>query len=463
MGEIKQEARNPDRNQKSVSLEADQESGIRYLSQEEKGRTRVLYETCFPEDSPAFVDYYYTNRILDNRILVLEQEGQTGQIRPGKKEPERSSPQVMIHLNPYRCSICGQEAEVSYLVAVATDQAARRQGKMSRVLEMALRDLAGEGKPFAFLIPANPRVYRSSGFAFIPTEQYGQFGMQQAPIFAHREEIREQAPVFARREEIREQAPVIAQQEEIREQEPALKAAELKREPALKAAELEQEPGFGLGKSDAEKAPAKGERMFFLKKATMADIPRIAAFSKEFLEREYDVSLRKTQADYKRMFAELESENGAALLLLEASGKERDAKKGKRPELYGFLSYGKEDGVLELKDLLVSGTDRETVLRLLKQYFPHEKIKIPEMKFMVRILDLQKLVPLLKSEREISRRIRVEDNIIPENQGCFWIRVGREGGGILPIPEEEAEETVNIGELAEQLFGGLKTCIREWV
>ena len=55
------------------------------------------------------------------------------------------------------------------------------------------------------------------------------------------------------------------------------------------------------------------------------------------------------------------------------------------------------------------------------------------------------------------------DPVIETNQGSFWIRVNRERGSIVPIPQEDAEETVEIGELAARLFAGLRVWIREWV
>ena len=36
---------------------------IRYLEQEEKGRTRELWEEAFPEDSVSFADYYYKEKM----------------------------------------------------------------------------------------------------------------------------------------------------------------------------------------------------------------------------------------------------------------------------------------------------------------------------------------------------------------------------------------------------------------
>ena len=65
---------------------------IRYLLDNEKGKSEALYRAAFPEDKDAFVEYYYSYVTRDNKILVLEQEG------------EISS---MLHLNPYQLSVNG--------------------------------------------------------------------------------------------------------------------------------------------------------------------------------------------------------------------------------------------------------------------------------------------------------------------------------------------------------------------
>lgn len=214
---------------------------IRYLGQEEKQRTRGLYEACFPEDDASFIDYYYQYKTRENRILVMEEEQRGGKL------------QAMIHLNPYRFQICQKTVDVSYVVAVASDVSVRRQGKMAMVLHRALRDLAKEGQPFAFLIPANPKVYESSGFVFVSGEDYHwlKFGAQ-------------------------------------------------KEAGILQAAELD--PGmFSTGHC--------------LTPALPEDIPGMAAFAGEYMRRGYDVFPVKDAAYYRRMMEELRSQAGGFLLL----------------------------------------------------------------------------------------------------------------------------------------------------
>ena len=126
---------------------------IRYLKQQEKQNTRAMYGAVFPEDSKEFVDYYYQWKTKDNEILVME---------------DNAGYEVMIHLNPYTVCMNGRRAEVPYIVAVATRQDCRRQGKMQQVMKHVLQDLQKSHCPFAFLLPADSAYYRGQGFVFAP-------------------------------------------------------------------------------------------------------------------------------------------------------------------------------------------------------------------------------------------------------------------------------------------------------
>lgn len=127
---------------------------IRCLEQEEKKKTREMYERIFPEDSKAFVDYYYDWKVRDNRIAVMES---------AKQEIE-----VMMHLNPYLLSWNGKFFESEYIVAVATRPESRKQGKMQQVMRQVLVDQQKKHMPFTFLLPTDPAYYESQGFVFFP-------------------------------------------------------------------------------------------------------------------------------------------------------------------------------------------------------------------------------------------------------------------------------------------------------
>lgn len=124
----------------------------KYLSAEERGQTRALYQAAFPEDTERFVDFYYQYKTRDNQILVLEQDGQIVS---------------MLHRNPYTMIMNGYEFLADYIVAVATEKAFRHQGCMRKLLEKALNDMADQGMPFTFLMPASESIYAPFDFVWI--------------------------------------------------------------------------------------------------------------------------------------------------------------------------------------------------------------------------------------------------------------------------------------------------------
>lgn len=125
---------------------------IRYLKDNEKGKSEALYRAAFPEDKDAFVNYYYSYVTKDNQILVLEQE------------EELCS---MLHLNPYRLSVNGTEVDAYYYVAVATKADCRHQGMMRKLLYKSLNDIHKEGHPFTYLMPANRAIYEPFDFRIV--------------------------------------------------------------------------------------------------------------------------------------------------------------------------------------------------------------------------------------------------------------------------------------------------------
>lgn len=125
---------------------------IRYLDTYEKMRSRDLWEEAFPEDSKSFDDYYFQEKLKDNRILALEEAGRIDS---------------MIHLNPYRVQVKNRIWRVDYLVGVATRKDRRHRGYMRRLLMRMMADMRAEDMPFCFLMPADEAIYRPFGFTYI--------------------------------------------------------------------------------------------------------------------------------------------------------------------------------------------------------------------------------------------------------------------------------------------------------
>ena len=132
---------------------------IRYLNEGERQRSRELWEEAFPEDSRSFDDYYFAEKLKDNRILVREEEGQIA---------------AMIQMNPYRIQAAGRQWQVDYLVGVATRSTCRHRGYMRSLLLKMMADMREEGMPFCFLMPADKAIYRPFGFTYIYRQPFYQ-------------------------------------------------------------------------------------------------------------------------------------------------------------------------------------------------------------------------------------------------------------------------------------------------
>ena len=125
---------------------------IRKLQVEEHILTRRLWEEVFVEDTPKFLDYYYSIKIKNNEIYVIEDDGEIVS---------------MLHLNPYEMRIGDKLCQTHYIVAVATKQSYRKRGLMGQLLNYVLQVMADRGEPFTFLMPADEAIYKPFGFEFV--------------------------------------------------------------------------------------------------------------------------------------------------------------------------------------------------------------------------------------------------------------------------------------------------------
>ncbi len=131
---------------------------LRKLQAEEHIRTRELWENIFTEDTPEFLDYYYSVKTQNNEIYVVE-------------DGERIV--SMLHLNPYQMRVQENIFHTHYIVAVATDEKYRKQGLMRRLLNHAMKVMEERGEPFAFLMPVSEAIYKPFGFEFIYEQKQG--------------------------------------------------------------------------------------------------------------------------------------------------------------------------------------------------------------------------------------------------------------------------------------------------
>lgn len=386
---------------------------IRYLAEAERGLTRPLYEECFPEDSDSFVDYYYREKTRDNRILVMEGPGSAG-------AEAGAGIQVMLHLNPFLFRFGRAEQQLNYIVAVATAPKARKQGRMFRVMEKALQDMAAQGQPFTFLIPANPRVYASSGFAFVP-EQAG-----ACPEVESEETGSVSGHACA--------CPASGSEET---------GSAWEQDCACLAAVQEESVSGGHG--------------YLVRPAAEADMQELAERSNEWLSGMYDVFPLRSPEYMKRLWQELKAQDGAVLVVTDAAG-----------EPAGIAAYGREAEKGELQQMLARPGQERSAERAVREYLAREgmtQVRNARMPFMVRLLNLSRMMELMGAvcRKDFCLRVQLEDQILLENNGCFELYCQKGSGGLRPIPEGEAQQRMDAAGLVRELFGRLWLYIREWV
>ena len=70
-------------------------------------------------------------------------------------------------MNPYRVNVGKKMWKLDYIVGVATAADSRHRGHMRDVLMRMLGDMHQDRKPFCYLMPASPDIYRPFGFRYI--------------------------------------------------------------------------------------------------------------------------------------------------------------------------------------------------------------------------------------------------------------------------------------------------------
>lgn len=130
---------------------------IKKLDRKDNIKTRALYEEVFSEDSKGFVDYYYTEKIKDNDIYVIEDKGEIVS---------------MIHLNPYEMVLFEKKLPIHYIVAVATRKEYRGQGYMKELLIRVLNDLREAKEVITYLMPVAEAIYSPYDFCTVNEKKW---------------------------------------------------------------------------------------------------------------------------------------------------------------------------------------------------------------------------------------------------------------------------------------------------
>lgn len=157
---------------------------LSYENKERESDIYQMYQEIF-EDPEEFARYYFQEIYPGNKVLAAQ---------------EKDEIRGMIHLNPYKVRVGQKDWRLHYIVAVAVREQYRRQGIMAQMLKRCLNDMARNGEPFTYLMPADRAYYEPFGFAFImdwiEAQTKGQKAEKQGVIVPAAEENYDEISLF---------------------------------------------------------------------------------------------------------------------------------------------------------------------------------------------------------------------------------------------------------------------------
>lgn len=140
-----------------AALKMHMKNKICKLKKKECLELRPLWEEVFFEDSVEYTDFYFREKAGRNTAFILR--GDEGKAI------------AMLHLSPYDLELRLGNAfaciRANYIVGVATLKEHRHKGYMDALLRASFEEMYQARQPFAFLMPASPRIYEPYQFVYI--------------------------------------------------------------------------------------------------------------------------------------------------------------------------------------------------------------------------------------------------------------------------------------------------------
>ena len=368
---------------------------LRRLDPSEHGKTRELWEEVFPDDTKAFLDYYYYIKTRDNAIYVIEEDGEICS---------------MLQLNPYMVRVEGQEFPSAYIIAVATRKEYRSRGYMGALLRTSLKEMYSRGLPFTFLMPAAEAIYTPYDFRYIYSQDRGTLicGERDGGIYWKSE---------------------------------GDSPAHFEIQSEIKAAELGED--------------RRGDVLF--SDAGLWDAEEMSHFFETYFADRFQVCTVRDAAYYQTMILEQQSERGG-VRLMRRDGVLKGfyayaGEEGLEIREPLFLSGYEEDfrnSVEELADRMQAGQQEIPVYACPPEYADRRKPLI-----MARIVSLRNLLSALMVPEEecVECSFAVIDPLITENSRVWKLTSGI-GETELHVGEtEDSEGVLPAADLTELIFG----------
>lgn len=224
-------------------------------------KTREIWEEVFYEDSKKFTDYYFREKVCENKGYIVDEDIKS-----------------MMFRTPYEAVVYGKHRQLSYIVGVATREQYRHKGMMTALLRKAFRDMYKEREPFTFLMPANPAIYEPFDFVYVYSRDI--WSLREGVDFTYLEDLW---------------------------QEYDLRAAQLKGIRYNKKYDSD-------GVDDISSVQLKSVRSIISENEKSDIFEKIAAFANEVLENKHEIYLYRNAKYYRRQLKELVAQNGDIFL-----------------------------------------------------------------------------------------------------------------------------------------------------
>lgn len=131
---------------------------IRHPEPSERAAVAALWQQCFPEDSAAYVSWYFDEVYEARNTLALFDGAHLAS---------------SLQLNPYPLRLRGKRVPAAAMAGVDTDPAYRRQGLAGELIRAAFVLMRHRGQAMSFLYPFRESFYEVYGYTCSYLRQVG--------------------------------------------------------------------------------------------------------------------------------------------------------------------------------------------------------------------------------------------------------------------------------------------------
>lgn len=309
---------------------------------------------------------------------------------------------AMMFRTPYLLQLGEYKKEISYIVGVATRKECRHRGYMKQLLMHSFKEMYEEKQPFAFLMPADPAIYEPFDFHYIYEREEWTLTEPESQIPWLESFVTE----FGNDKKV---------------------SGTWKEESELRAAETDNTYTGNYMDLEGLYSVISLQRNF----PQFQILERLAEFANSYLKELYNIYVHRDAAYYEMQLKESMAQNGDIYVLFEQGA------------IKAFFLYAREAGEVFIQEVMKA---EEGCLDFLKKAEKKKPI------IMARIIHLEEMLKLVRSEENRTVVIEIKDELIKENAGIYEWKMTSEGSQVTKTKELTAEN--HFVENERKLFSG---------